>query len=155
MGLENTNTSTEARFLIEEETTGLLFFRKRFFGCTQISQAALRVKNLYPAFQQITAFAAFKAVEYVLFFFLHRVVRSTPHFPSWAIRASISSCFLVPVVRTPNRLQASFNTGTVSFPRVPFCAWARSSSSATSTLGFFSAPPPVSAAGSVEQKAFN
>lgn len=69
MGLENTNTSTEARFLIEEETTGLLFFRKRFFGCTQISQAALRVKNLYPAFQQITAFAAFKAVEYVLFFF--------------------------------------------------------------------------------------
>lgn len=70
----------------------------------------------------------------------------TPHWPSWAVRASIRSCFLVPVVGIPNCLQASFNTGTVSFPRVPFCMWARSSPSDISTFGFFSAPPPLSAA---------
>lgn len=67
------------------------------------------------------------------------------HGPRWPVRASTRSCFLAPVVGIPNCLQASFNTGTVSFARVPFCRWALSSSSETSTLGFFSAPPPPSA----------
>ncbi len=61
------------------------------------------------------------------------------------VRASISSCFLVPVVRIPNCLHASFSTGTVSFPKVPFATWFFSSSSDISTFGFFSAPPPDSA----------
>lgn len=67
------------------------------------------------------------------------------HEPNWATRASISSCFLVPETRIPKVLQASFRTGTVSFAKVPFFTWALSSSSGTSTLGFFSAPPPASA----------
>lgn len=67
------------------------------------------------------------------------------HEPRRSVKASSRSCFLAPVVGIPNCLQASFNTGTVSFPRVPFCRWALSSSSGTSTLGFFSAPPPASA----------
>ncbi len=61
------------------------------------------------------------------------------------VRASISSCFLVPVVRIPNCLHASFSTGTVSFPKVPFATWFFSSSSDISTFGFFLAPPPDSA----------
>lgn len=67
------------------------------------------------------------------------------HEPRRLVKASTSSCFLAPVVGIPNCLQASFNTGTVSFPRVPFCRWALSSSSGTSTLGFFSAALPPSA----------
>lgn len=67
------------------------------------------------------------------------------HEPNWATRASISSCFLVPATRIPKVLQASFRTGTVSFAKVPFFTWAFSSSSGTSTLGFFSAPPPAPA----------
>lgn len=82
---------------------------------------------------------------------LHRLLKAQEgfygicHEPRRPVRASTSSCFLAPVVGIPNCLQASFNTGTVSFPRVPFCRWALSSSSGTSTLGFFSAPAAPSA----------
>ena len=83
-----------------------------------------------------------------------RVRHLTLHEPRRVVRASISSCFLVPVVRIPKSLQASFSTGTVSFPRVPLCTWVLSSSSDTSTLIFFSAPPLESAINSVTEKMF-
>lgn len=75
-----------------------------------------------------------------------KALRTLAYLGSCMVRASISSCFLVPVVRIPNCLHASFSTGTVSLPKVPFATWFFSSSSDISTLGFFSAPPPPDSA---------
>lgn len=74
-----------------------------------------------------------------------KAFRTLAYLESCMVRASISSCFLVPVVRIPNCLHASFSTGTVSLPKVPFATWFFISSSDISIFGFFSAPPPDSA----------